>query len=285
MNEMNFLKAFDTRDLSTFMHLVFPREWDAVAARILESGATMSEEPVPWAPRWTPISPTVRTGKDQLETAVKSCLYRAHDCLHQLWGLPIPSPHMTEDDFFLYKRAQMCGEVAVLTLTEFALAGSIAANFPSLKPFLETRNAIGLLEGPLRGRSIPQIAARLDDLLHKKSRPRWVRESDMATRFVDDYVPMLEADRCLIDHNWNLMKKTGWYPIGLPNARYNPNLDGLELTMWMIEDFYHLLDTDPVMDAKLIAFNRERRSHTKLPEGWNEYVPMFGPPSPRTSAS
>lgn len=269
MIEIDFLKAFDTRDLPTFLKLIFPKEWEAISARIIESGAEMAPEPEPWAPRWTRISPTVRKGRDQLGTAVKSCIYRAHDCLHQLWGLPIPSRYMNEEDFYLYKRAQMCGEVAVLTLTEFALVGSMAQRIPSLKPFLETRNAIMLLEGPLRGRSIVQVAARLDDLLHKMSRPRWVRESSMATDFVEDYVPMLEEDRRLIDYNWKLMKENDWYPTGLPNARYNPDLDGLELTTWMMEDFLHLLDTDPVVDEALAAFNRERRSHTKLPEGWN----------------
>jgi hypothetical protein len=266
-----FQKAFATRDLRTFMGLVFPPTWSSIAARIMESGASMAAEPVSWAPRWTRVSPTVRHGRTAEQTAIKSCLYRAHDCLHQLWGLPIPSASMDEDDFFLYKRAQMCGEVAVLTLAEFALAGSIAQRHPELKPFLDTRNALPMMDvgGPLHGRSIAQIAARLDDTLHKQSRPRWVRDSGCATRFCDDYVPMLEGDRALIDHNWKVMLRTHWRPSSLPNARYNPTLDGLELTLWMIEDFYHLLDTDPVVDEGLASFNRSRRDSTVLPEGWN----------------
>lgn len=265
------LEAFWTRDIAKFMTLVFPSSWSALSARILESGVTMSNEMSPWAPRWTTISPTARLGSNLVETAVKSCLYRAHDALHQLWGLPIPGRGLTLEDFYAYKRAQMCGEVAVLTLTEFALAQSLAQRFPLLKDFLHTRNALPMLEdgGPLHGKSFAQIAARLDCVLHKHQRPRWVRDNEAATAFADDYVPMLEEDRRMVDSNWQLMKISGWYPESLPNARYSPNLDGLELTLWMIQDFEHLMDTDPVVDNALMMFNRQRRAGVCLPEGWN----------------
>lgn len=81
---------------------------------------------------------------------------------------------------------------------------------------------------------------------------------------------MLEGDRKAIDHNWKLMKETGWRPTGAPNVRYSPDLDGLELTLWLIEDFFHLLGTDPEVDEPLAAFNRERRAGLVLPKGWNE---------------
>lgn len=270
MNAEDLRVAFYTRDLTTFMEIVFPPLWRPIAARILESGATMSTTPCDWAPRWTPISPTVRTASIEHITHLKSCIYRAHDCLHQLWGLPLPSPDFTDDDFYLYKRAQMCGEVAVLTLVEFELATHLFAQLDDLsKDHLWSRNALPLVDGPLRGKSPEEIATRLDDLLHKQRRPRWVRDSRAAIALVDDYVPMLEEDRQLVDHNWALMKNSHWSPGQLPNARYSPNLDGLELTLWMMEDFAHLLGTDPVVDWPLAMFNRSRRANIKLPAGWN----------------
>lgn len=264
-----FREAFETRDIERFMALVFPPTWRALAARIIESGATMSDELCAWAPRWSPIPPTVRRGRDELGTWVKSCIFRAHDCIHQLWGLPIPSDAFTEDEFYVYKRAQMCGEVAVLTLTEFVLCASLLERHHDLRPILSERNALPLLAGPLGGKTTAQIAARLDGLLHKQVRPRWVRDCPTATAFVDDYVPMLAHDRRNVDHNWNLMKQAGWRPIGAPNVRYNPDLDGLELTLWLIDDFFHQLGTDPEVDEPLAAFNRARRAGLELPLGWN----------------
>lgn len=262
-------RAFETRDIREFLALVFPPEWASVAARIAESGVTMSDGPCAWAPRWSPVPPTVRVGPTTHETAVKSCIYRAHDCIHQLWGLPLPSADFSEEDFYVYKRAQMCGEVAVLTLTEFLLCSRLLeSGWP--RETITRRNAVPMLEGPLRGRSVEQIAARLDEILHKKIRPKWLRDSVPASAFADDYVPMLEHDRRCIDHNWQLMKVSNWRPCEAPNVRYSPSLSGLELTTWMVRDFYHLLDTDPDVDEPLAAFNRERRASIVLPAGWNE---------------
>lgn len=268
-SEQAFMEAFETRSITTFMRIVFPPEWASIAARIIESGATMSEDVVPWAPRWTPVSPTKRYGDSDHETRVKSCIYRAHDCLHNLWGLPVPTD-FSDESRRLYKRAQMCGEVSVLGLTEFALCESMLRRWPDLAPILIKRNALPLLHGPLARLSLAQLVGRLDRLLHAKLRPRWVRENHEATAFVDDYVPMLEEDRRLVDHNWELMKRTKWLPGPLPNARYSDHMDGSELTAWMIEDFEHLLSTDAVVDEPLAEFNRDRRSHVRLPEGWNE---------------
>lgn len=262
--------AFTTRDLKTFLDLVFPPGWAPITARILESGATMSENCGPWAPRITPVPPTVRTGPTDIATHVKSCLYRAHDCIHQLWGLPIPGESFTPDEFYVYKRAQMCGEVAVLTLTELCLARHWRERWPELAPILDARNALPMRDRHFADKSTQQIAARLDGLLHRQDRPRWVRDCPHATAFCDDYVPMLEGDRAAIDHNWALMRRTGWRPLGGPNVRYDASLDGLELTLWLIDDFYHLLGTDPVVDQPLAAFNQARRKPLVLPAGWNQ---------------
>lgn len=263
-----FIKAFESRDLGHFMSLFFPPSWNSVAARIIESGAEFSLGLCDWAPRWSRIPLTIRNGKNELETAFKSCLFRAHDCIHQLWGLLIPSA-FDKENFYIYKRSQMCGEVAVLTLTEFELAWYWYNKRMDLRPLIDRRNAIPMLLGPLYGKSILQIAQRMDGLLHKKSFPRWAREHTHSTAFIEDYVPMLELDRFNIDNNWKLMREANWFPFGAPNSRYNSNLDGLELTQWMVNDFYHLQGSDPVVDEPLSEFNRQRRSSIILPTGWN----------------
>lgn len=272
-----FENAFKTRNIEEFLELVFPPTWKGLAARIIETGVTFSNDMCAWAPRWSKIPPTVRFGESDYETCVKSCIYRVHDCLHQLWGCPMPSEKMDSNDFFEFKRATMCGEVAVLTLTEFAFAdywynNESYSNNHLIKNILWKRNALPMFYGPLIGKSILQVAQRLDELLHKGTFPRWVRQFKPAIDFDDDYVPMLEQDRMNINHNWGLMTELDWRPIGIPNQRYSPNLDGLELTQWMINDFYHLMDTDKVVDEALRDFNRQRREGIVLPVGWNEVI-------------
>lgn len=268
-----FLSAADTTDIETFLARAFPPEWKGVAARILETGVTMSGEPCNWAPRWSPIPPTVRTDKAGNEdiTRLKSIIFRVHDCLHQLWGLPHPGTDFTKDDFYYYKRAQMCGEVAVLTITEFVFCKWVYDTYPTLQYHLWSRQALPMLETHLKGKSLLQIVMRMDDLLHKKSRPRWVREDPIASAFCDDYVQMLQTDRDMIDICWEVMKENPEFVRSLyqmPKARFGRDLDGLELTIWMVEDFEHLLSSATVPDYGLIAFNRERRSKIQFPEGW-----------------
>lgn len=264
-----FVEAVNARDVGTFLKLLWPEHWQGATARILETGVEFDEALCDWAPRWSKIPLTVRQGKSEIESAVKTCIFRTHDCFHQLWGLPIPGQHFTEDDFYLYKRSQMCGEVAVLTLTEFTFAKYLVETHPESEEFLMKRNALRMWEGPLKNKTIQEVGARMDGLLHKKIRPKWLRDDEASTRFANDYVPMLENDRENIDHNWSLMKQANWHPVGAPNSRYNQHLDGLELTTWMINDFYHQIQTDPVVDEPLREFNRQRRSMIVLPSGWN----------------
>jgi hypothetical protein len=268
MNRYDFKKGYQTDNIEEFVQCVFPDEWKAVGARIIESGAEFTPN-CTWAARWSKIPMTVRVGKTEDETILKSCIYRIHDCLHQLWGLPVPTGKFSEDEFYLFKRAAMCGEVAVLTLTEFVFADFVYQTFPEYRDCIWERNAIPLkVFGPLKNKTTVEIAMRLDGLLHKKIRPRWVRESDVATRFCDDYVPMLEGDRSNLDQHWKSMKDADWIPTNAPNCRYDSNLDGLELTIWMIEDFEHLLRTDNRVDEALMRFNRERRGSITLPDNW-----------------
>lgn len=264
-----FVQAFASTEIEKFLELIFPPEWGGIAARIVESGATFDTNMCAWAPRWSKIPPTVRRGSTELETAVKSCMFRVHDCLHQLWGLPLPSSRLDVDDFYEYKRAQMCGEVVVLTLTEFTFAEYWYQRRPDLRSFFYSRSALSMLHERLSGKTTIQIAQRMDALLHKQQIPRWAREHEASMRFIADYVPMLEMDRTNIDHNWKLMQDLKWRPVSAPNSRYSPHLDGLELTQWMLEDFFHLMQTDEEMDVGLRDFNRWRREPIVLPDGWN----------------
>lgn len=271
MNFDNLIKkAYETRDVQEFLSLLFPPAWQGVTARIVETGVEFSDTMCPWAPRWSKIPPTERTGHSVWSGMIKSCIFRVHDCFHQLWGLPLPSIDFTNEDFYTYKRTQMCGEVAVLTLTEFLFCKHLWDTYPQTRELLDRRNAMQMLHGPLSGKSTLQVALRLDDLLHKKSLPKWVRDCKYSTSFVKDYVPMLELDRRNIDHNWKIMRDNKWRPVGAPCSRYSQNLDGLELTTWMINDFFHQCDTDSTVDESLRDFNRMRRSKIIIPNGWNE---------------
>jgi len=268
INPNNFIKAASMTNIYKFMIYMFPPEWEPIAARITETGVEFDSGMCKWAPRWSNIPWTVKSGKTELEASLKTCLYRIHDCFHQLWGLPSPNGDFSEKQYYLFKRVQMCGEVAVLTLSEFILCKYIYDNCPEVRPLLERRCSVPMMNGPLSNKTPLEIAMRLDDILHKKSKPKWVRDDVDSTKFYDYYVPMLEADRQGIDVNWKAMAAANWKPDNVPNSRYSHDLDGLELTIWMITDFYHLMKTDSDIDWGLTRFNRERRSKIVLPEGW-----------------
>lgn len=166
----------------------------------------------------------------------------------------------------------MCAEVAVLTITEFFYCQWLYDTQDELKPFLIKRNTLLFKNTTdLKNKTMLQTASRLDELLHKKTYPIWVRNNEHGRIFVEDYVPMLEQDRINIDYNWSLLlqQKDKSYLQKLPNQRYSRKLDGLELTTWMIEDFQHLLDTDEEIDQNLANFNGMRRTAVNLPNTWN----------------
>ena len=265
------IRAANEKNIKKFLYLVFPPEWYSVAARIIESGAEFSDELCPWAPRWSPIPWTIKKGSTDLEAALKTVMYRSHDCFHQLWGLPTPSFKYTEDEFYNFKRSQMCGEVVVLTLTELMLAEKLYYEYPEVRPYLEKRCGIQMMKGPLNFKSPIELVTRMDDILHKQRRPKWLRDHLESTKFYDYYMPMLEDDRNGVDWNWKVMKEQNWLPVNAPNSTYSKNLDGLELTIWMMEDFLHLLDTDIEIDYDLMMFNRNRRSRITFPEKWGKH--------------
>ncbi len=267
---MNLDRAYEAQSIETFLDHAFPAEFGGVAARILETGAGFSPTVAAWAPRWSGIPFTVRKQKEGGPAEkLATVLYRSHDCLHQLWGLPSIDASRVEDRR-AYKRTQMCGEVAVLTLTEFVLAAAWARHDAALAPVLAQRNALPLLQGPLVGLSTREIAARLDGVLHQRlgDPPAWVRENAVATAFVEDYGRMLEEDRRNIERCLGAMIDHDWKPPPGPIFRPMSNMDGLELTLWMVDDFFHLARTSTEMDRDLRLFNQARRAAIYFPPGW-----------------
>lgn len=267
-NEHPIIKASKATDVETFMKILCPIEWHPIVARIIESGVKFDSGLCKWLIGWSDIPNTKKKGVDDLDSALKTCMFKMHDCFHQLWGIPIPSIEFSEEEFYVSKRAQMCGEVSVLTMTEFMFAKHLWDTYPELRTYLESRNSLRMMHGVLKGKTPVEIAMRLDDILHKNRRPKWLRDDEASTAFADDYVPMLQRDRDNIDHNWEIMKLAKWIPTNAPNIRYSPNVDGLELTIWMITDFYHLLKTDDKVDYALAEFNHQRRQSIIIPEGW-----------------
>lgn len=87
--KINLKQAFECTDLQQFLYMVFPDEWTPLTARIIESGAVYQDTDK-FAPRWSTIPFTIRKGQSPTETYLKSIIFRVHDCLHQLWGLPTP---------------------------------------------------------------------------------------------------------------------------------------------------------------------------------------------------
>jgi hypothetical protein len=186
--------------------------------------------------------------------------------------LPHPGDLESEHDFRYYKRAQMCGEVAVLTLCEFVYVKWLYDQFPELGSWIEGRCAVPLLGRALAGKTTTQIALRLDEFLHKGFVSGWVRGDEQARAFADYYTPMLERDRNMIDQCWAAMRAEPETVARMlaeaPKARFADTLNGMELTCWMIADFEHLLSSAPDPDWALVTWNRTRRSTLVLPTGW-----------------
>lgn len=265
---MDLDRAYEATDIQDFMDHAFPAEWAGVVARILETGVDMTPGPVRWAPLWSSVPRTVRKrrpGCSEDEHRLASVLFRSHDCLHQLWGLP--NPRMGRD---LYMRVQMCGEVAVLTITEFALAPRWLEERPDLEGVVNRRRALPLLRGPMRGLSLLDIGGRLNDVLHLRTGrpPSWVREDQNASAFVADYDAMLAHDRKCITANYDAWETHGFPPDNLPQLVMDHRITGTELTRWMIQGFERTLQTAGPPDWHLRDFNAQRRARVMLPDGW-----------------
>jgi len=271
MKHIDVRSAVAAYYLRDFLDQAFPDEWKPIAARILDAGAVYSDTDVAFAPRWTPVPRTMRYGRTEEETAFKSMIFRVHDCLHQLWGLSVPRNYTDEAERSHFKRVWMCTEVAVLTITEFFYCQWLYDTQPHLRPMLEHRNTLVFKRtSKLRDMSMTETALVLNAIIHENAAPEWVSENEHGRIFMADYCPMLEQDRVNIDHNWRLLCTAPPASLkDLPNQRYSRDLDGLKLTLWMIRDFTHLLDTDDDVDWPLHDFNAARRARVTMPATWN----------------
>jgi hypothetical protein len=286
---IDFIKAAECTDLQEFMYMVFPEEWYPIVARIIETGAEFSQIN-DFTPRWTGIPLTVRKGDSSVETAMKTVIFRVHDCLHQLWGIPVPI-NFDEETRSRTKCMWMCSEIAVLTLNEFFYCQWLYDTQPAIRDLLEKRNTLLFKRtSDLCYKSMTQTAARIDELIHgiaasylaaktKQEKiavlPTWVKDNPYGVEFCRDYIPMLEMDRKNINHNWNLLKSMSPQELErlrkLPNQRYSNKLNGLELTIGMIQDFEHLLTfSGTEIDTELAHFNKQRRKDSIMPETWND---------------
>lgn len=140
-----FYMSFNSPDLKTFMDNLFPLNWKGVTARIIETGVKFSTDPnEPWLIGVSDIHKTKKVGTTFIESLIKSVLFTSHDCFHQLWGLPYIDNY-DDKDFNFFKKAQMCGEIAVLTITEFILAKQLKKRCTELTNLIDKRCSTALM--------------------------------------------------------------------------------------------------------------------------------------------
>jgi len=154
-----------------------------------------------------------------------------------------------------------------LALTEFCYGLLIKGAFPELSSVIDDRLAAKIFPWEnLDREKLRQITVWLDEELHEN----YCNPLPTANReFVADYRAMLQRDRDQIDHNWLLMKASKWHPgKNAPKDMLPPGLCGLNLSLWMIDDFLRLLGTSPEVDWSLRYFNLMRRREIILPTGW-----------------
>lgn len=282
--------AYNETDLETFMRMTFPPHWESLIPRILETGA-IYEETSKFAPRWSPIPFTRRFGSAGKETSLKSIIFRVHDCLHQLWGLPIPKigddEKKNEKERISFKKMWMCAEMTVLTIIEFFYTQWLYDTQPYLREFLEKRNTLLFKHTTqLSNASMEETAIVLHQMLYEAcddidKLSLWIRENEYAMIFYKDFSEMFRQDRKNIDCNWVLLmqQEDKKYLQNVPHQTYDKDLDGLQLTLWMIKHFNIMLGTGHDIDVGLMKYNQSRRQSVNLPDTWNDGI-MPGEPSP-----
>lgn len=265
-------KAANSKNIVEFLNLIFPPEWDSIKARIIESGVVIHEnDNCKWMPRLSPLPFTVKTwGATEFQNNVSSIMYRIHDCIHQLWGMPLPTKNITVS-LSDYKKAQMCGEVVVLMLTEIYFGKYLWENGDDeMKEFLKLRDAVPMYYSCLKDKTMEEILLRFDGIFHHGHRPSWIYNNKNALEFVNYYDKMLQTDRENIDFNYNSIIDSMWElpEYAMSPVTYSNDLDGTELTLWMLRDFQQLKNSSPYVDTDLMEFNRKRRKDITLPTDW-----------------
>jgi len=146
VHQIDLKKAFLAETAEEFLFEAFPKKWSALVARIVETGAEFSAtmDMNGFAPGWSLIPKTVRYSKtgNIEETYFKSMIFRVHDFLHQLWGLPIPQNFDDGLEREYFKRLWTCAEMSVLTVVEFFYCQWLYDTQPHLRQFLIDRNTL-----------------------------------------------------------------------------------------------------------------------------------------------
>lgn len=269
INNLSIIKAYKSETLLEFMKELYPVNWGGICARIIETGVSFTEEDEPWLIGVSDIQKTVRKGNTYVESILKSVLFMAHDTFHNLWGLPyIKDFDLNNQEFFM--KAQMCGEIAVLTVTEFILAKQIKKRHKELGSLIDKRNAVPMMNygEELYHLSPRDLATRLESILKDGKYQKWIYNTDTGMNFFNDYIPMLQKDIRNILQNWDTMKRYNFIPNALCNNRYNSNMSSSELTQWMLDDFMHQRNSDGNIDYELSEFNRNRRKRMVVPTEW-----------------
>lgn len=230
----DFLALSQERDLSLFLPAALPLQWSSVGSRILNSGARFGEEDVLWWAGWSDIPLTVRRGHSKEETALKSIIYRVHDAIHNLWPNPLPRS-FSDGDRASFKRCIMSSEVAVLSIVEFGYCRWIYETFPDLRDLILRRRALVTYGW----RSLRETARFLDAVLHRGDDVSDWSCVPEAVAFREDYFAMLGRDRVDCDRAAISEHRVEWLAAtrGLAADVVPPVLDGLNTTLWMVDDF------------------------------------------------
>lgn len=274
-----FLSAFNSRDVEEFLFLCFPPAWSNAANRIIASGAQFGPIDAPWYAGWSTIPPTIRVGSTPEETAMKSIIYRVHDCIHNLWPNPLPSmfDSFDEEHRSSLKRAIISAEIAVLTITEFFYCKWIYNTYPELRECILKRRAISVYPSD----SMIETAVFLDAILRGGEWLwLWTTQPE-AEEFQKDYVRMLDEDRKSADKCWEAIctHKDEWIKLSLRCSAGRglrgfvpPHLGPLETTLFMVVDFQQSAerkDTHPVLYTDYARkCNQENRQNFILPSWW-----------------
>jgi len=190
-----------------------------------------------------------------------------HDLFHQISPVEVSGKY-DEDSRVQFKKSSMCGEVAVLYLTEFRYAEALAEAKPEWEEDIRERKSLPLLD-LMRRKGVlaweDQVAC-LDNLLYGDSFFPFLQGEPEVKDFIEDYWSMFERDRGFLDHNWELLKGDKWEPKRV--ISYDPTLNHLELTKHMVKIFLYI---QMVMDVRLREDLRIQNMHMRF---WD--IPQFG---------
>jgi len=270
-----FYYAYETDCILTFCNIMMGPSWSGIVARIMENGAQFNKHnKIDWLPGWSSISMTKKISKtnDSDEAIFKSLVYRFHDIIHNIWVFPnlkITSPK----DEFLYKKIQMAGEVATLTITEFFWLSNLHREVPyKWKVFIEKRNAHKIYGVPIKEEIIYDVGDYVSLMVGEGS-IKGAFSGTASEDFASDYFRMLEEDRSMIDENLSLIKMNNWSPSAnkfyIP-SRYDYDISEKKLVRSMLRNFMKYFENKRTSFNNSLRFSNLNRRYAMnpFPSGW-----------------